>query len=82
VNYTLTIKAYDIIGDVVSESTYEAPSKQEADDFAEEWIDRLTRRRVPYVYVTRDYGTASWLRPRDVYASLFAPHPSAFMFSN
>jgi hypothetical protein len=78
VNYTLTIKAYNITG----EATFEANSKQEADDFAEEWTDRLSRRSVPYVYVTRDYGTAAWMRPRDVYAGLFSARPRAYSFAD
>jgi hypothetical protein len=76
--YTLTIKAHDLHGAVVSEATYEAMSKQDADDFAEEWTDRLDRRGVPYVQVSRDYGTGHWMPARGLYHGLFGSHAQAY----
>jgi hypothetical protein len=78
VSYKLTIKAHDLNGSVVSEATYEAPTKEAADDFAEEWTDRLTRRGVPHVYVSRDYGTGHWMPDRGLYLGLFGAHPEAY----
>lgn len=80
-NYTLTLQAIDIVGAIVSEATYEASSKQDADDFAEEWTDKLERRGVPYVHVIRDYGTRSWMPERGLYHGLFGSHPEAYSFA-
>lgn len=52
--YLILLRAFDTTGDIVSESSFAAVSPDESVAYEQEFIDRLERRSVPFVRVTKD----------------------------
>jgi hypothetical protein len=66
--YLILLRAFDTMGEIVSESSFAAVSPDESVAYEQEFIDRLERRDVPFVRVTKDIAidrSASHSLPQD-----------------